>query len=490
MRAIQLVAFSLLLWTATAAADVLFIDLNNAKEEVAAAREAALKRGEKFYVLPTISPEHQQRVIAADRARDQAEKEEKRVCGGPGGSSEECKTAKRELALAESAVRAVDKTLPQVNQKNLSRAFAKLNEKGVNLSSVIISGHDGNRLYYGRFGEVNEKAIEKAFADNKPLCDNVRSIYLWGCYTATTDDFIRGWKSGCPNTSMMAGFSGQSPASHRPANGIHLKQLLLKEQELLATRDKNELATKFLSLDHVRDMKSAICLDREIVVSRKGARTVDDEIQACFNLNDKEREEHAEVFKCFRDARPGCERVSDDLSKGPLRRVYDYFQETGHCVKAYAEYNKRNPGNPRQWPITPYAVRRVLFDNNVRKNFEKHHKAELAEFNALLDELGVDPKLRMKGLANMNRKQHLDTIRGLQRAFRQLETTAKDANGRWTDSRVLAMGYSINELVKVEKGECIPLSWVEPVENLSESRCKIRQGLQGAREKAREIVGD
>lgn len=468
-------------------ADVLFIDINNAREEVEAARKAAAARGERLIVVPGVSAELQERLSAADTELARAKRQQNDSCKEAGT---DCDEAKRRVRQAEQGVKAAEKQLPQVNANNLSRAFTKIKERGISLSSVIVSGHDGNRLYYGRLGEVSEKAIEKAFAANKPLCESVRSLYLWGCYTATTDDFIRGWKSACANTSMIAGFSGQSPASIRPESGLHLNQLMLKEAELLGTRDKSELERIFMSLDRVKDMKSAVCIDRDIVLSRKGVTTVKEEVAACFDLNDVEKQKNFDTFNCFRLAQEGCESVPDDLSRGPLRAVYDYFQVTAHCTRAFNEYNKRNPDNPKHWPITPYAARRVLFDNNVRKNFEKLHKNELNDFNKLLDELGVDPSLRMKNLSGMNRKRHLDTIRGLQRAFRDLEPGARDENGRWVDSRVLAMGYYINELIKVEKGECIPLSWVEPADNLSESSCKIKANMQNARGKARAIAGD
>jgi len=481
---------ALLMASSLARADILFIDVNNSKEEVAKAYEAALQRGEKLIVIPKVREELQERLAEAEKQLASAKRSERSACSGGSSSSAQCQEAKRAVSSATARLKEVEKKLPQLNAKNFKNVLSKLNRSGVRLSSIIISGHDGNRLYYGRLGELNEREIEAAFKANPEICESVQSFYFWGCYTATTDDFIRGWKSACPNASMIAGFIGQSPASIRPESGRHLKQLLLKEAEFLQTRDKKKLETLFNSLDDAKNLKSAICLDRDVIVSRKGVSTVKDEVAACFNLDDKEKQKHFEIFNCYREARPGCESVPNDLNRGPLRRVYDFFQETSHCARAFDEYNKQFPDNPLTWPTTPYAVRRILFDNNVRKNFEKLHKRELEDFNKLLDELGVDPSVRVRNLARMNRKQHLDMIRALQREFRRLEPGARDSNGKWVDDRVLAMGYYINELIKVEKGECIPLSWVEEGENLTESRCKIKLNMRYAREKARAVVAD
>src|SRR5690606_7704026 len=146
----------------------------------------------------------------------------------------------------------------------------------------------------------------------------------------TTDDFLRRWKSACANTSMVAGLSGQSPLSIRPESGMHLRQLMIKESELQGTRDKTELERLFSSLDQVKSMKSAVCLDRDIILSGKGVTTVKEEIAACFDLDDSEKLKHFETFNCYRLGQPGCEAVPEDLSHGPLRRVYDYFQKTAH----------------------------------------------------------------------------------------------------------------------------------------------------------------
>ncbi len=476
----------ILLAAAVSRADILFIDINNAQEEVAAAQEAARQRGEKLIVIPKLRADVQERLTKAENEVASAKRRERSACAN--SSSSECQEAKKAVSTANARLKEIERSLPQLNAKNLKAVLSSLSKQGTRFSSIIISGHDGNRLFYGLLGELNEREIEEAFSANPKLCENAQSLYLWGCYTATTDDFIRGWKSGCPNISMIAGYYGQSPLSSRPESGRHLKQLMLKEPELLQTRDKQKLQAIFNSLQDANNLKSAICLDREMIVSRKGARTVKDEVAACFNLDDKEKQKHFETFKCYREAREGCEAVPADLNSGPLRRVYDFFQETSHCARAFDEYNKRFPDSPLEWPITPYAVRRVLFDKNVRTNFEKLHKTELEDLNRLLDELGVEPGLRVRNMSKMNRKQHLDMLRGLQRAFRERERGARDAYGNWVDDRVLALGYYINELVKLERGECIPLSWVEEGENLTESRCHIKAGLQQAREKARMVV--
>lgn len=480
----------LLAMSSVSRADVLFIDVNYAKEEVEAAEKAAELRGEKLIVIPRLNKKLRETLAEAEKQLSEAKSEETKVC--PEGSTDnaQCKAAKRAVDNASANLKKVEKSLPQLNAKTLKGVLSLLKKQGVQLSSVIISGHDGNRLFYGRMGEISEREIEDAFKANREICENMQSFYFWGCYTATTDDFIRGWKSGCPNTSMIAGFSGQSPLSSRPISGTHLQQLMLKEAELLETRDKEKLRKIFNSLDGVNDLKSAVCLNRETIISKKGVRSIKDEVAACFNLDDKEKQRNFDLFTCYREAREGCESVPKDLNRGPLRKVYDFFQETAHCPRAFDEYNKRFPDKPLKWPITPYAVRRVLFDNNVRKNFEKLHKRELKDLNNLLDELGVEPSLRVRNLDKMNRKQHLDMLRGLQRAFRSLERGARDSNGKWVDDRVLALGYYINELIKVEKGECIPLSWVEEGENLTESRCQIKLNMRYAREKARAVVAD
>lgn len=100
---------SIPLFISHAFADILFIDLNNSPKEIEAAKKAAYARGEKVIVLTS------------------------------------------------------SKKTPFIDDKNISSLLTDLKKKNVKLSSVVISGHDGNGEFHGAFGRVSEPALERAF---------------------------------------------------------------------------------------------------------------------------------------------------------------------------------------------------------------------------------------------------------------------------------------------------------------------------------------
>src|SRR5690606_38943504 len=120
-------------------------------EEVEAARAAAAKRGERLIVIPVLTSGLRERLERADANLAKAKRAMESSCKG-GSSSSSCRDATRAHSRAESQLKAVEKKLPQANARNLANAFARLKKMKFNLTSVIISGHDGNGKYYGRLG--------------------------------------------------------------------------------------------------------------------------------------------------------------------------------------------------------------------------------------------------------------------------------------------------------------------------------------------------
>ncbi len=495
MRGLVVAFFILnLISAATARADVLFLDLNNAPSEVAAARraveernkrfiEAAQERGEviqpndsrleRLHVIPRVSPTEQAMLIKSRNETLRAENRVRIFCRDSTTSSG-CTSATANLAAAKKTHVKNYNSVARLDKKKLNEEFKKLKDAKVSLSSVVISAHDGDREFWGELTkQLDDSDIEEAFLKNKPLADNVRSVLLWACYGATTDDFITGWKKAFPATVMIGGFSGQAPLDSRPASPWILEDLLIRQEQFAQTRDRDELNRLFKELRQVNGTTAAICIDRDLIVTKKGVRTVEDDILACGNRS-KEEEKHLQVYYCHLRADPGCEDVPKEAqSKAPLRRAYDFLQETRHCEDVLEKQGKTRP-------VSQLSARSLLFDQIVRMNFEKHHKSELAGMNKLLDQLGFPPELRYKDLDKMTRKQYLDNLRGIEQEWLRRMNDAKDAEGLVYDAKLLAAGKYIGEVQKVEKAGCVPLSWVEEDEALKDSSCGIKQGMRTA----------
>jgi hypothetical protein len=471
------------LFTFNVRADILFLDLNDNPKELEAAQRAADARGEQLVVVSTVTEEQEVKVRESRMAYGKAYKEANTTCARDPGAA--CTSAKANANDANKSMQKTVGAVPKLNAKSLANAMAQLKADGTQLSSVIISGHDGDRQFWGTYADFDDEDLEKAFLANKPLGDGVRSMYLWGCYSATTDDFMHGWKKAFPPTMMMAGFSGQAPLGTRPASGQILEDLLVKEKTLRETTDKDKMKEIFDSLNGVNERNNpslAICLQRQTVISRgKGVRSIDDDINACSQRNTDE-DKWTAIYQCYVRAQDGCEAIPKETDeRSPLRQVYDYFQETKHCEEVLQSQGKHRK-------ITALGVRRLLFDNTVRKNFEKLHKNELEAMNKLMDELGLPPELRIKGLATMSRKNYLDMIKAIKQQWNMRMQALTDENGRVHDAKVIALGMQLDEVQKIEKGSCVPLSWVEDDDQLKDSRCGIKTGMQTAVTRAQDEI--
>lgn len=449
-----LVALAELAALDAARADVLFIDLNYSQSEVAAARVAAEARGEKLYVVPGMPEKFQPQFAQIRKESSEASIAKARACGAK-GDLDSCTNATARLKSIEARDEELQKQVPKMDESAmLSRELGKLKAQKVNLTSLIISGHHTDKEYYGVLADLDEEEIEKAFLANKPVADNVRSLYLWGCYAATTDDFLKGFKKAFPSVTMMAGFSGQAPSSTRPASGKLLKDLMVREGEFQRNRTREELKGLFDSLADVNKTKASLCIDRETVVSKEGVRSVGDEIQACGHRS-REETKHIKTYYCYLRCEPGCVDVpKDDEDRSPLRTAYDYFQETRHCDEVLeARKQKRE--------VTQLMVRRLLFDHEIRQSFMKLNGKYMPALNQLMAELGLPESMRIKDFSKISRADYLEKVYGLERAYNGMSDRIRDPEGHIYDARVLAIGKYVDQFKKLERGECIPLSWLE-----------------------------
>jgi hypothetical protein len=66
----------------------------------------------------------------------------------------------------------------------------------------------------------------------------------------------------------------------------------------------------------------------------------------------------------------------------------------------------------------------------------------------------------------------------LERAYFELADSIKDDEGRIYDANVLALGKDIAAVQKIERGECVPLAWLEEDQQLKDSKCGIQASMK------------
>lgn len=339
---------SMVLLTLNARADVLFFDVNNASKEIEAAKRAAAKTGEKLWIIP-------------DRKAGQ--------------------------------------TL--ISNENLSQELAKLKAKGAKLTSMVISGHDGNGRFFSENdeSEFNESDLKEAFEKNAPLGAGIRSVFLWGCYAANPKGAYVTWRNVVPNLEMVVGFNELAPLSIRASSYNYLEDALSNEKNLLAMNDGRALQSAFKKLRGVNDTSSAICVRHNYITPNK-VRTYNQLLDECKPY--ERLKVLSEKTNCYIKALAGCTEVPNDTRSGAIRLLYNEVQSKSHCGIVDTSFEPDAD-----------ALLRLIYYKNVMSNFLDGFSEELASFNALGLNLGIPNELLLDKLAGKNRKEVVDALNAL-----------------------------------------------------------------------------
>ncbi|MFN7727605.1 MAG: hypothetical protein ACK5P7_00445 [Bdellovibrio sp.] len=363
-----------------ARADILFLDLNDAKQEIEAAEKAARSRGEKLIVIPG----------ANSRA--------------------------------------------QVTPDQIKAEVLRMKAAGVRLSSVVISGHDGNGRFSGTRGttavDMTADALKDALAVAPEVVQDVRSVLLWGCRTTNIGSVDVHWKPIFPNVGVFAGFDGRGPSKIRDANHRYLEDFLRIDRDLIAAKDKASMEQLVNGIGGFNITASSICTDKFMVTptgpgARANARDIGAIRRDC-NPRLPEIKKGLEIFNCYRNARgtvkvgnrtlncsnppsttvsgdPQCVAAAatayDSETCNPLGVFHQVLSNKMQC-RAYWEEIRSDIEVPE-----PHLIQMLMHFDNFKSNLGNLHRAELAKMDALLAEVGAPAGLRVGNIPQMSRAE-------------------------------------------------------------------------------------
>ncbi len=438
-------------------ADVLFIDLNTSPKEVQAAERAAQKRGEKLIVLPEIPSSVQKKLGVLNNDLQKVESQiRKKNCEMT--VSKECDDLLSKETQLNNEKRSLTHRL-KIGPSELTKALKRIEKNNIQLTSVVFSGHDGNGVFMGTAGGFREPDIAEAFDAVPRLKKGVRSVMLWGCYTANMGALNHWWKKTFPDAELIAGFDGVAPSGAKAGSANYLEDILVKEKELTAIKDEKEMALAFKRLKDVPYMNAALC-SNDIYVSNSLTFSLG---QADANCQTQNLESIQKIYSCYKNAEtPACANPPSDYRTGELRQIYNNLQRYRHCFEEKSTADIPNPEN---------VIRLLLFEN-VKTNFYKEYEKELAAFDRYLDLIEAPSDLRFskdRSLVKANRAEILRRINGIRAHLNEKGGIVK---------RIVspAMGSVYNGLDTLQSclGElatnCVPFGWVEPEHNESRLR--------------------
>jgi hypothetical protein len=151
-------------------------------------------------------------------------------------------TCKDLINRARALNKQLEKTKDTVySAENLKTDLSKISG---NITSVIISAHDGNGDFYGELGKIKGSEFLEAFK-NFPPASGVKSLYLFGCRSAMTDTFGSLWKTSFPNASYIMGYQHTGYLKDNNLGHKFIKNAFEGERDIVASKSTAEALAKF-----------------------------------------------------------------------------------------------------------------------------------------------------------------------------------------------------------------------------------------------------
>ena len=293
-----LYSIPLLLLSGTALADILFLNFNGNTSSIAAAKKAALKRGEKVVVYP-------------------------------------------------------NETIKKITSASLDLIFKDVTAKKLNITNISLSGHDGGGSFAGKDGDIGKEDIRKALTKYPAIKNSVKSLLLRGCYSATMGQVqsqsTSDWRMIFPKVEFIAGYNDPAESSERAESKEFVEDMLSLENEFLHDKTLKEVVSTFKEVGLYNQMDAAVwirqCnsfgpstshdgvyLSSDMAAQNTSPVLISEERKRCEKTR-QETEKHMAIFsKYFNGSQKGFERPPSEHQGTDLRAAYSYIRQNEHCI--------------------------------------------------------------------------------------------------------------------------------------------------------------
>lgn len=374
---------------------VVMVDLNFVLGEVDTAKKAACEQGKKFVLLPYGYERHKELGTLREKIyRNDSYSKNNDCFADPSSARCQDLLAKRST-LHEEMFRKEREIKARESQKNLEEGFKALASEGKKVNSVILSGHDGSGSFYGKAGSTTKydvvELLKDSYEDKPELLEDLNSVYLWGCYTATKAE-TEWWSKQLPQLDIVAGFHGTGPSIGKSASNTILYDLMMSENEIYNVQEKDEMEKTLKNLEGLPYLLSGIyvktCGEEEYYLSRQKMDGHYDRLYTEFGptgtascKKEENNAANAAHYEKFMRYFTGELAIPEDTSNGELRTIYNFSRSWEHC--------KEHWDDPSQG-LDPDKVALLLFYEGVKANFHNAFKDQLEQALEALESLPVD----------------------------------------------------------------------------------------------------
>lgn len=349
-----------------------------------------------------------------------------------------CGDLQKKLRAAEDAVAQAPKV--PMNELTLRSGLAALAVDSFEPITLTISGHFGGGTFTGNLGSFSVADLERIFKDFPDIRDRVTQLDLLGCYTNTFSQVQSMWRHAFPNARVLVGFYGPSPRGETQKNLDFIHDIVQSQSDLQAVATESDFAIQINRLNRYKEIHVALAVDDFF-------QQVDGDLQRVSS-------ERTVATKCVADLPPserdyfqrvlsGLEPIPMNTSESRLRSYYTSLRDHATCLDE-PEFKTQVPNSPH-----PDTVIRLILYKNVLRNFRSLHGADLANFDQMLQSMGVRPELSIRKL-NLADRGRVQPALKLQAAF--------------------------SDVILNLEPHCVPFDWVEPSAS-QRSECFQVKGL-------------
>lgn len=401
-------------WSAGAWAQqkaMVLVNLNYSRDEYNLLQQLAQQRGQKLYVIPSMdlaSSTNTTQIISAKAALEAAVK-----AAGPGlpqatvdniifgltdqtyrgylqGHDQLVQRVQgqtgRYMTLRNQMVQS-EQSRPSVREQ-IQNTVRDLKARGEQIEDVVLSGHsDGSNFFSDTSIGLSDRDIVALRESTPELFREPSHVMLLGCYS-NTEVARRIWRNTFPNASMIAGFSGRSPAGIDPRDHRYIREMLNTAYQVDAQRNltPDQVQRTFSALASFNQTSAAIDYCGNYFAQNRERLSCDEQW-----LNFYRWQEHFDVYNQYLGYynHPPAQDPPRQVDGTPVRAFYSSLQSL--CPISDAPSYR---SQAKYWDDQRLALRdsllRVIFWWNIQKCFASAYLAPMREFQSFLSAQGID----------------------------------------------------------------------------------------------------
>ena len=319
----------------------IFLDFNASWKEVKTAQDAACAQGKSLKIIPDWPAREEYSKHAQKLTQTQIIYDNCKI--------DSCfKEKEQEMLGLQAKMKEIGNI--SLSEEELKKELTQLktNYPETDIGRLIISGHDGGGNFSGYNGELSREKIYKVFDQFPDQRSSIKSLYLLGCYTGTTQELAL-WNHIFPNALFVNGYEGQAPYNFRQKGLDYLRSSLEREEDIMSSHSKEELVAHLSQIQHIQtsftglrircpgilnDQGEGLELNAFGLPTDKGDFIRDDPAAGCDSISFEKS--HALFFQYYSGE---LEIPTDTGSSSPVRSLYNFASSNAHCMEYQKEFS-------------------------------------------------------------------------------------------------------------------------------------------------------